>query len=654
MWGTDLDCTPIGACCFDTGTCTNDMRQPDCEAKGGFFFGEGTNCFFEDCGIGACCLTETECIDNVTAWYCGSVEGEFKGDGSVCQSVACMLEGDECSNAIEVFVGANTFDTTLMTPSPDEPSESGNDGGFSWDCFDTNLDWNNSPDGWYKYIATEVGPTTFSTCDPESYDTSIALYAEGCNPNNQVRCNGDSDLDDTNCQAFFSTVEYNVVIGEVYYIRIGSWNGETVGQGTLTITPPPTGEGVCCLNSTCLDYEPYSDPAICIAFGGEFYVGETCDNLELCDEDDEPENDHCSGAEELILGQTTFDTTYADAGSMQVDDSQCATTGLNWCYQDDFWICSPDVWFFYEAPSSGIIRFTTCDPASFDTSIVLYEGGCDDISFQVACNGDATGQTGCQQFYSSIDYDLLEGVTYYLRVGGWKGATGTGTITVTPVGAGALGACCLLGDCIGDLTEEDCQTNAGQWYAEIYCSTVVCEQPECSNAIVSQSPYTYDDPQWKARSSADDPTNEYYYLHAANVQVDSMIHFTVWGLEAFYLDNTWEPCDGVDTFIVTTYVDDGSGLPGDILNQQRSITPVRTGTGEFFLNKYELFSYEFEFKTSGFDHISVQSNSDGLDCYYLWMGSPAGDGVSSTFEDEDSGWYVPNPSVIADLSICIE
>ena len=656
MWGTDLDCTPIGACCFDTGTCTNDMRQQDCEAKGGFFLGEDTDCFFEDCGVGACCLTETECIDNVTAWYCGSVEGEFKGEGSVCQNVACMLEGDECSNAIEVFVGANPFDTTPMTPSPDGPIESGNDGGFSWDCFDTNLDWNNSRDGWYKYIGTEVGPTTFSTCDPKSYDTSIALYAGGCNPNNQVRCNGDSALDDTNCQPFFSTVEYYAEIGEVYYIRIGSWNGESVGQGTLTITPPPTGDGVCCLNSNCFDYEPYSDPAICIAFGGEFYVGETCDNVELCVLPEPPANDHCSGAEELILGQTTFDTTYADAGSMQVDDSQCATTGLNWCYEEDpFWICSPDVWFFYEAPSTGIIRFSTCDPESFDTSIVLYEGGCDDISFQVACNGDAAGQTGCQEFYSSIEYDLLEGVTYYLRVGGWKGATGTGTITVAPVGAGALGACCLLGDCIGDLSEADCQTNAGQWHEEIYCSTVVCEQPECSNAIVSQSPFASSDPNWRARTSADDPTNGYYYESAANVQVNSMSAFTVWGLEAENINNTWQPCGGLDTFRVTTYADDGSGLPGSVLDESTSLAPIRTETGEIFtLNgeSYELFKYEFAFVTADYDHISVQSNSAGLDCWFLWMCSPNGDGMSST--NYGDGWFQLDPAYIDDLSICIE
>jgi hypothetical protein len=205
------------------------------------------------------------------------------------------------------------------------------------------------------------------------------------------------------------------------------------------------------------------------------------------------------------------------------------------------------------------------------------------------------------------------------------------------------------------LSEEDCQTNAGQWYVEIYCSTVVCEQPECSNAIVSQSPFGSNDPNWRARTSADDPTNGYYYESAANVQVNSMSAFTVWGLEAENINSVWQPCGGLDTFRVTTFADDGNGLPGTILDESTSLSPIRTETGEIFtLNgqSYELFKYEFAFVTADYDHISVQSNSAGLDCWFLWMCSPNGDGMSSTnYGDE---WFQLDPEYIDDLSICIE
>ena len=66
--------------------------------------------------------------------------------------------------------------------------------------------------------------------------------------------------------------------------------------------------------------------------------------------------------------------------------------------------------------ASGSYNFTTCDSSSYDTSMVLYEDSCDN---QVACNGDSSGQSGCQGYYSAIDYDLEAGKEYFIRIGGW-------------------------------------------------------------------------------------------------------------------------------------------------------------------------------------------------------------------------------------------
>jgi hypothetical protein len=96
-----------------------------------------------------------------------------------------------------------------------------------------------------------------------------------------------------------------------------------------------------------------------------------------------------------------------------------------------------------------------------------------------------------------------------------------------------------------------------------------------------------------------------------------------------------------------TYTDDGTGLPGAIVAQDVAITPIRTGTGTLYNGVYELFSYEFSFVSSAFDHISVQSNSDGLDCWFLWMNSSMGEGISTV--DSGTGWSISNE----DLSICI-
>jgi hypothetical protein len=647
-WAWVYDCTPTGACCFNTGVCTDEMREDDCQTQGGLFLGEDSLCLFEDCGIGACCLSETECTDNMTTWDCENVGGVYRGNDSLCETVICMLAGDECDDPVQVYEGANPFDTSMMTPSEPEPSDFGNDNGWSWNCFSSNFEWNNSSDGWYLYVATSAGPTTFSTCDSDSYDTSIALYAGGCYPSDQVRCNGDSDLDETGCQVFFSSIEYNVTIGESYFIRIGSWNGEHVGIGTLTITPPPTGDGVCCFFGDCVTEW---DSATCLALGGTFIVGETCDTPDLCLEPEPPANDHCSTAEELFLGQTPFDTTLATASALQTDDQDCLN--LNWCGFNDFgeWICSPDIWYSFLAPNDATYRFSTCDPESYDTSIVLYQGNCSDAQSQVACNGDGTAETGCQPFYSSLEYDVISGETYYLRVGGWKAATGTGTISILPAGVDTLGGCCVLGECVGEMSETDCQALMGSWITDTFCVDIVCEEPLCPDATVSQSPFTSGDPLWRVRTSADDPTNGYYFESAANVQVDAMNSFTVWGFEAINVGG-WQTCNNLSSFKVTTFEDDGTGLPGAVVDQQATITPVRTPTGELFAGVYELIQYDFNFPTTAFDHISVQSNSDGLDCWFLWMCSPNGDGTSST--NYGDGWFQLDPGQIDDLSICID
>jgi hypothetical protein len=59
--------------------------------------------------------------------------------------------------------------------------------------------------------------------------------------------------------------------------------------------------------------------------------------------------------------------------------------------------------------------------------MALYEGACNN---QVACNGDGNGDNGCQSYYSAIDFNVQKGSSYYIRIGGWEGATGSGVLTI--------------------------------------------------------------------------------------------------------------------------------------------------------------------------------------------------------------------------------
>ena len=152
--------------------------------------------------------------------------------------------------------------------------------------------------------------------------------------------------------------------------------------------------------------------------------------------------DECATAPTLVSGvASAFDTATATVTALPVvTDELCATTDLVWVATQQ------DVWFQWTPTANGIADFSTCNSASYDTSIVIYSGSCATLT-PVACNGDGSGLTGCQAFYSLVSQlPVAAGTTYYVRIGGYDGETGPGTITVTFTEgvegcAGATGAC---------------------------------------------------------------------------------------------------------------------------------------------------------------------------------------------------------------------
>jgi len=173
--------------------------------------------------------------------------------------------------------------------------------------------------------------------------------------------------------------------------------------------------GACCFDDgSCV----VAMPDDCSVVGGA-YQGEDTD----CATTECPiagAGDECASAFIAYDGANIFETVSATPSSPEPDESQCEGTYLDWGG-------SADVWFRYTATSSGLVHITTCDANSFDTSLVLYEGSCDN---QVACNGDGYTDAGCQLYHSEIDYSMDAGATYYIRIGGWEGQTGTGTLTI--------------------------------------------------------------------------------------------------------------------------------------------------------------------------------------------------------------------------------
>ena len=173
--------------------------------------------------------------------------------------------------------------------------------------------------------------------------------------------------------------------------------------------------GACCVTSGC----DVMEEAMCTNLGGTWTEAGTCHDCVAPPEG----GDECAAAIVVVDGANAFDTTNMTAGGSTPDETQCDGTGLAWGE-------SQDGWYMYVA-TGGMTTFDTCDATSHDTSMVLYEGSCDN---QVACNGDSTNQTTCQSFYSEItNYDCVGGETYYIRLGQYSGiGAGPGTLNITP------------------------------------------------------------------------------------------------------------------------------------------------------------------------------------------------------------------------------
>lgn len=127
-----------------------------------------------------------------------------------------------------------------------------------------------------------------------------------------------------------------------------------------------------------------------------------------------PLNDDCSNPATLNDG----DTAYSNAFAASDGPSPCGSLGS-------------DVWFFYTASCNGEVTISTCSQADYDTVIAVYPGAvaCPPVSGDaIVCNDDAPGCTGNT---SEVTFTAVAGETFLVQVGGFLGAQGSGTLTVS-------------------------------------------------------------------------------------------------------------------------------------------------------------------------------------------------------------------------------
>jgi hypothetical protein len=138
---------------------------------------------------------------------------------------------DDCAEAEPLFVGATPFDTTgfSIDGPAHTPTQCSPDGQIHHDA-------------WYRYTAGCDGLLQMSTCTDTSFDTVLAVYADGaCPPPAQALlvCNDDALA----CGTGGSQVLLPVQAGQPYLVRVGGAGADQAGPGVLTVAQAPmTGE----------------------------------------------------------------------------------------------------------------------------------------------------------------------------------------------------------------------------------------------------------------------------------------------------------------------------------------------------------------------------------------------------------------------------
>ena len=82
----------LGACCIEASQVCLDLNQMNCNAGGGIYRGNGTECATLECfpENGACCIEVTQACVVVPEATCNAGGGLYQGDDTVCGDINCF------------------------------------------------------------------------------------------------------------------------------------------------------------------------------------------------------------------------------------------------------------------------------------------------------------------------------------------------------------------------------------------------------------------------------------------------------------------------------------------------------------------------------------------------------------------------------------
>lgn len=179
---------------------------------------------------------------------------------------------------------------------------------------------------------------------------------------------------------------------------------------SFTLKEVPTRDGIvragaCCFGTDCI----VLSQADCLGAGGLYKGDGTVCTPTIC----LPQNDLC---ENCIPVQTGVPYNGSTVGATGTDISSCA-------FND--WI---DVWHCWTATCTGTATINTCgsDPV-FDTTLSVF-ASCTALP-NLACNDDSAACATTT--HSQVQLPVTAGTTYYIRVSGFNGDSGSYTLNVS-------------------------------------------------------------------------------------------------------------------------------------------------------------------------------------------------------------------------------
>lgn len=479
---------------------------------------------------------------------------------------------------------------------------------------------------WYQIIGD--GTTwTASTCNPGTqldFDAQVSVFCGDCDL--QLICIAGANDNCGGANFLHAEVSFCTVPGKKYYIVVHGGVGG-FGSGTYELT----------VNSD----------------------GVACNNAVDCG----PTNDECVDAIKIFDGLTPFETLLATTGGPQNGDPTLCSGG-NANPQ-----CVHDIWYIYEATCSAQLTIDTCEDlggsADYDTDIWVYgpyasqddvnETNCanDALNANVAeCNDDATDFPcgSAAPWHSVARLDVIAGEFYIVRVGGWAtegGDLGTGVLQIS-CEVVATGACCNAdGTCTDNVSESTCVNAAGTWFGGQTC----LEVEPCPSCEFSQRRHAPNE-GWTFGTTDQDISLVRYEQVGVATTITSI---RVWGIDAFNDGGGFAECAEIPQLGTITFYADAAGAPGAVNATASGVNMGRAVEGTVYAGAFTLNVYDIPigggYVSAATDWVSIQGEAPGDMCWFLWLSSPEGDGLSYR-EDQVAGPGVFLPETF-DLSICI-